>query len=86
MSSLTDLDPSTPVIVGVGQASERIGEPGYLARSEADLAADSVRAALDDTGCTRADVAAAIDTLGAIRSFEVSSPLPADLCAAGRTP
>ncbi|MCX6471334.1 MAG: acetyl-CoA acetyltransferase [Corynebacteriales bacterium] len=75
MSSLTDLDPSTPVIVGVGQASERIGEPGYLARSEADLAADSVRAALDDTGCTRADVAAAIDTLGAIRSFEVSSPL-----------
>ncbi|MGU3291339.1 acetyl-CoA acetyltransferase [Williamsia sp. M5A3_1d] len=75
MNSLTDLDPSTPVIVGVGQASERIGEPGYLARSEADLAADSVRAALDDTGCTREGVASVIDTLGNIRSFEVSSPL-----------
>ncbi|WP_045820946.1 acetyl-CoA acetyltransferase [Williamsia herbipolensis] len=75
MSSLTDLDPSTPVIVGVGQVSERLGEPEYRARSEADLAADSVRAAFDDTGCARDEVASAIDTLGAIRSFEVSSPL-----------
>ena len=35
-----DLDPRTPVLAGVGQASERLGQPGYRRRSPADLAAD----------------------------------------------
>ena len=40
------LDPRTPVIVGVGQASERLDDPGYRRRSPVDLAADAARAAL----------------------------------------
>ena len=44
------LDPRTPVVVGVGQASERLGEPGYRQRSPVDLAADAAADALADTG------------------------------------
>lgn len=67
-----DIDPNTPVVVGVGQASERLTDPGYEALGEADLAARAVTAAFGDTG---AEVATAIDTIAAIRSFEISSPL-----------
>jgi acetyl-CoA C-acetyltransferase len=45
-----DLDPRTPVVVGVGQASERLDAPGYRRRSPVDLAADAVQEALADTG------------------------------------
>ena len=38
------LDPRTPVLAGVGQASERLDEPGYRRRSPADLAGDAARA------------------------------------------
>ena len=48
--SQPSLDPRTPVVVGVGQASERLGEPGYRRRSPVDLAADAAREALADTG------------------------------------
>ena len=68
------LDPRTPVVVGVGQASERLGEPGYRRRSPVDLAADAAREALDDTGADPAAVAAAIDTVVGIRQFENSHP------------
>ncbi|GAC66470.1 acetyl-CoA acetyltransferase [Gordonia soli] len=73
--SLADLDPNTPVVVGVGQASERIGEPDYEGLGEADLAARAVRAALADTGVDPDSVARLVDTVVAVRSFEVSSPL-----------
>ncbi|HMH94921.1 MAG TPA: hypothetical protein VK586_28030, partial [Streptosporangiaceae bacterium] len=43
-------DPRTPVVVGVGQSSERFGESGYRRRSPVDLAADAARDALADTG------------------------------------
>lgn len=69
------LDPSTPIIVGVGQAAERIDDPDYQALGEADLAARAVQAALADTGIDAAAVASAVDTVAAVRSFEVSSPL-----------
>jgi acetyl-CoA C-acetyltransferase len=76
------LDPRTPVIVGVGQSSERLGEAGYQRRSPVDLAADAAREAILDTGAgTGADtggstgaVAAAIDTVAGIRQFENSNP------------
>jgi acetyl-CoA C-acetyltransferase len=68
------LDPRTPVIVGVGQASERLGEPGYRRRSPVDLAADAAREALDDTGVDPAAVAAAIEVVVGIRQFENSHP------------
>ena len=75
-----NLDPRTPVIVGVGQASERLGEPGYRRRSPVDLAADAAREALADAGGTTGAggggerLAAAIDTVAGIRQFENSVP------------
>ena len=73
-----NLDPRTPVIVGVGQASERLGEPGYRRRSPVDLAADAAREAILDAGAGNAAdqtaVAAAIDTVAGIRQFENSTP------------
>src|SRR5215468_473027 len=68
------LDPRTPVIVGAGQSSERLGEPGYRGRSPADLAADAARAALEDTGASPAAVAAAIEVVAGVRQFENSAP------------
>jgi acetyl-CoA C-acetyltransferase len=68
------LDPRTPVLAGVGQASERLDEPGYRRRSPADLAADAARAALADAGADPAAVAGAIDTVAGVRQFEISHP------------
>lgn len=67
-----DLDPRTPVFVGVGQASERVDDPGYRRLSAVDLAAEAVRAALDDTGVEGA--ADAVDTVAGVRQFEISVP------------
>jgi acetyl-CoA C-acetyltransferase len=73
-AGLADLDPRTPVLAGVGQASERLGQPGYQRRSPVDLAADAARAALADTGADPAVIAAAIDTVAGVRQFEISHP------------
>ncbi|MFN3990866.1 MAG: acetyl-CoA acetyltransferase [Erythrobacter sp.] len=64
---------STPVIIGVGQYSERVGEPGYAALSYMDLAGRALAGAIADAGAS-GDVAGAIDTLAAIRAFEMSRP------------
>ena len=72
-----ELDPRTPVVVGVGQASERLGDPGYQGLSPVDLAADAVRAALADAAGPAGDpaaVAAAVDTVAGVRQFESSTP------------
>ncbi|MEE4021899.1 acetyl-CoA acetyltransferase [Gordonia sp. PKS22-38] len=69
------LDPSTPVIVGVGQASERLGDSGYHGLCEADLAARAVESAMADTGARVPSIAAEIDTVVGVRTFEESSPL-----------
>src|SRR6185312_16658221 len=66
------VDPRTPVIVGVGQAAERIDDPDYQAMSAVELAAAAAKAALDD--CATGGVAAAIDIAAGIRQFENSSP------------
>lgn len=68
------LAPETPVIVGVGQAAERLDDPDYATLGEADLAARAVLAALEDTGARPEQVAAAVDVVAAVRSFEKSSP------------
>ncbi len=77
MSPTTDLiagvDPSTPVIVGVGQATERLDDADYAALGEADLAARAVTAAFADCGAG-ADLADSVDVVAAVRSFEKSSP------------
>jgi len=69
----TKVEDNTPVIIGVGQYSERVGEPGYAALSYMDLAGRALRAAIADSGAS-GDVAQAIDTLAAIRAFEMSRP------------
>jgi acetyl-CoA C-acetyltransferase len=69
----TDVPDNTPVIIGVGQYSERVGEPGYAALSYMDLAGRALAGAIADSGAS-GDVAQAIDTLAAIRAFEMSRP------------
>jgi acetyl-CoA C-acetyltransferase len=69
-----NLDPRTPVIVGVGQSSERLDDPGYQGRSPVELAADAARGALADSGADAARLASAIDTVAGVRQFENSTP------------
>ncbi len=64
---------NTPVIIGVGQHSERVQQAGYETLSYADLGGRALAAAIADTGAD-GDVASAIDTLAAIRAFEMSRP------------
>lgn len=73
---MSDISESTPVIVGVGEASERIGAPGYAALSPADLAGKAAAAALADAlpGGDRESLAQTIDLIAAIRQFESSGP------------
>jgi acetyl-CoA C-acetyltransferase len=63
---------NTPVIIGVGEASERIDAPDYAALSPVALAAKAAEAAIAD--CGAAGVAGRIDVIAAIRQFEVSGP------------
>jgi acetyl-CoA C-acetyltransferase len=72
-----NLDPRTPVLLGVGQAAERIDDPEYRAMSPVELAAAAAQAAIDD--CGGAAVAPAIDTIGAVRQFEISGPVASAL-------
>ncbi|MEP0392636.1 MAG: acetyl-CoA acetyltransferase [Erythrobacter sp.] len=64
---------NTPVIIGVGQYSEKVGEPGYEALSYMDLGGRALEAAIADSGAAQ-PIAPAIDTVGAIRAFEISRP------------
>jgi len=63
----------TPVIIGVGEASERIDSPDWRALSPADLAAEACAAALADAGASQ-KLASKIDVVAAIRQFEISLP------------
>ena len=66
------LDERTPVIIGVGQVSERVGEPGYAGLSPMDLGGAALRAAFADARARR-KLASALDTIAAIRQFEISA-------------
>ncbi|MFC0590442.1 acetyl-CoA acetyltransferase [Novosphingobium aquiterrae] len=63
---------STPVIIGVGQVSERVGEADYAERSPMDLAGDALKAAFADAQAKR-KLGLALDTIAAIRQFEISA-------------
>jgi len=67
-------DPCTPVIVGVGQFTERIDDPGYRGMSSVEMATEAVRAALADTGVDVATLAQAIDVFAGLRQFEICTP------------
>ena len=66
------MDDRTPIIIGVGEASERIDAADYAALSPVELASRAAAAAVEDA--RGQGVAAAIQTLAAIRQFEVSGP------------
>src|ERR1700754_1425371 len=74
-----NLDPNTPVVVGVGQFTERIEDSGYRGMSSVELATAAAQAALHDCGTDATAVAAAIDTVAAIRQFELSGRTPAPM-------
>lgn len=73
------VDPRTPVLVGVGQFTERIDDADYRGMSAVELATEATRAALADTGVDVAKVAAAVDTVFGLRQFEISGPMPTPL-------
>ncbi|MDE2437693.1 MAG: acetyl-CoA acetyltransferase, partial [Sphingomonadales bacterium] len=66
------MDDNTPVIIGVGQYSERVGEPGYAELSHMDLAGAALNAAFADARAKR-KLGPALDTLAAVRQFELSA-------------
>lgn len=69
---MTAAGDNTPVIIGVGQYSERVGEPGYRELSHMDLAGAALNAAFSDAQAQQA-LGPALDTLAAIRQFEISA-------------
>lgn len=66
------MDDNTPIIIGVGQYSERVGEDGYRKLSHMDLAGEALKAAFVDARARR-KLGPALDTLAAIRQFEISA-------------
>ena len=72
-----NLAPNTPVVVGVGQAAERIDDPNYRGMSPVELAAAAAGAAVADCGAE--DAGAAIDTVAGVRQFEISGVINAPL-------
>jgi acetyl-CoA C-acetyltransferase len=73
-SPASNLDPRTPVLVGVGQSSERVDDPDYRSLSAVDLAAGAAQQALTDTGVAPETVAGAIEVVAGVRQFEISTP------------
>ena len=66
------IDPRTPVVVGVGQFTERIDDPGYRGMSSVDLATEAVRSALADAGADVSAVAEAVEVRGAPRAYRLA--------------
>lgn len=73
------VDLRTPVIVGVGQFTERLGDSDYRGMSSVDLAAAAAQAALGNADTDAAAVARAIDIIAGTRQFEISGRTPAPL-------
>jgi acetyl-CoA C-acetyltransferase len=61
------------VIIGVGEASERIDAKDYAALSPVELAARAASAAMADAAAAR-PLASEIEVVAAIRQFEISGP------------
>lgn len=63
VTSYNTADSRTPVLIGVGQAAERVDDVGYQAMSPVELAVTAARAAAHDTGAEPHAVVAAVDTI-----------------------
>ena len=68
---MDDLDPRTPVVIGVGQVSDPIEADDYHGWSPVELGAEAARRAMLDARIG----GGSIDTIAAVRQFEVSSPI-----------
>ena len=68
------VDPRTPVLVGVGQFTERIDDPSYRGMSAVELATAATQSALADTGVDADTVAKAIEVFVGLRQFEICTP------------
>lgn len=66
------IDSNTPVIVGVGQYTDRLDGPDYRGFSNVELAVESAKRACADTAV--AGIATHIDAVAALRTFEDSTP------------
>src|SRR6476619_5696531 len=69
MTDPNDLDPTTPVLIGVGQVSDPLDAPDYHRWSAVGLAAAAAAAAITDAGIAPA----LIDTIAGVRQFEISA-------------
>jgi len=64
----------TPILVGVGQVIDRLGEVDYQALSAVALAATAATRAVKDSSGDATAIARALDTVAGIRQFEISTP------------
>ncbi len=67
------LPANTPILVGVGQFTERIGTPEFKALSSVDIATEAARRAFDDALSLDA-MRSSIDAIATTRTFEDSTP------------
>ena len=67
------IDSNTPVIVGVGQYTDRLDASDYRGLSNVELAAESARRACEDAASVD-KLAAHIDGIASLRTFEDSTP------------
>lgn len=65
------MDERTPVIIGVGEASERIDASDYAALSPVQLASRAAQAALEDAHA-RQPIAPHVEVVAGVRQFEIS--------------
>src|SRR5436309_6511788 len=63
----------TPILVGVGQYTDRIEDPKYRALSLVELGAEATRRALNDA-LNIEQLAPQIDVVAGVRQFETSTP------------
>ncbi len=63
----------TPILVGVGQYTDRIEDPEYRALSVVELGAEAARRALNDA-LALDQLAPQIDVVAGVRQFETSTP------------
>jgi len=67
---------NTPILIGVGQFTERLDAPGYQGLSPSDIAAQAAERAFADAGGGDA-LRKAVDVIATTRTFEDSGPAPA---------
>lgn len=71
----SQLDANTPILVGAGQLTDRLDDPGYRQLSSTDLAAEAARLAFADAGLEERLIER-VDAIFAVRTVADSVPAP----------